>query len=102
MRTSLAFQKQLAHPGLKQGPLNLAAISCKENKEKKKECLPPEALQVFCLTFHGALLFLFGEAKKAWSKTLITPCAPGEFDFSAPRRKESSELRSTVRLNAML
>lgn len=52
----------------------------------------PEALQVRCLTFHKALPFLFVEAKKTWSKTLITPCAPGEFDFSAPSRKESCEL----------
>ena len=62
-----------------------------------------------CLTFHKVffflllfLLFLLGEAEEAWSKTLITPCAPGEFDFSAPRRKESSELWCTERLESLL
>jgi len=50
---------------------------------------------VLCLTLHKALRLLLGEAKKAWSKTLITPCAPGELGFSARGGKEwCSELGS--------
>lgn len=65
---------------------------CNTVRIKRNETNPPEALQLLGLTFHKALPFLFGEAKKAWSKTLITPCAPGEFDFSASTTEGSPEL----------
>lgn len=69
-------------------PLNLDSIAHKERKNFFKEFLSPK----LCITFQSFLLFLYGEARKAWSKPLITPYAPGEFDFSAPSRKRAVSL----------
>lgn len=69
-------------------------------REKMKEYLSPKHFKCAVLLFTRLCLFFFGEAKKTRSKTLITPCAPGEFDFSAPSRKE--ELWALWRLKTLL
>lgn len=88
-----AFKKQFVHSSLKQASLYLD-VSYNEQKMRSLSLSSPGALEVLCLTFTRLCCFFFGEAKKAWSKTLITPCAPGEFDFSAPSREECSALGS--------
>ena len=60
---------------------------------------------MLCITLSKALAYsVFGEAKEAWSKTLITPCmhTGGSSVFSAPSRKECSELGSPQRMKTLL
>lgn len=61
----------------------------------------PEHFKCTVLTFHEAFAFSFWRGHEGTEQNHYSLCT-GELDFSAPSRKGSSELGSTVRLKTLL